>query len=147
MTIAVRLQQERFDVARELVLLEANDAGAVASFTGIVRGDDDVEALELEHYPGMTEKALTALAEEASERWVVSGLTIVHRVGKLQKGEPIVFVGTASAHRGDAIEAMHFLIDRLKTDAPFWKREHLAAGGARWVEARRADETARRRWM
>lgn len=147
MTIEVRLQQERFDVARELALLEAGDAGAVASFTGIVRGDDDVEALELEHYPGMTEKALTALAEEASERWAVSGLTIVHRVGKLQKGEPIVFVGTASAHRADAIEAMHFLIDRLKTDAPFWKREHLTAGGARWVEARQADEAARRRWM
>ena len=132
------------DVAAELAALE-QDAGAVASFTGLVRGDDGVTVLELEHYPGATESALEQLAAEAQARWNLSTVRIVHRVGPMVPGERIVFVGTASAHRGAALEACAFLIDRLKTDAPFWKRE-TRGDTARWVEARATDDHAAARW-
>jgi len=123
----------------------AGGAGAVATFTGLVRDDGGVTTLELEHYPGMTEAALTDLAEQARERWSLHAVTIVHRVGPMSPGERIVFVGTAALHRGAALESCAFLIDRLKTDAPFWKRE-ARAGATTWVEARDADDAAADRW-
>jgi molybdopterin synthase catalytic subunit len=137
------VQAEPVDVAAELARLEP--AGAVASFTGAVRADDGVTALELEHYPGATEAALAALCEEAATRWALSGASVVHRVGAMMPGERIVFVGTASPHRQAALEACAFLIDRLKTDAPFWKCERRG-DDARWVEARESDDHAAARW-
>ncbi|MFM7027486.1 MAG: molybdenum cofactor biosynthesis protein MoaE [Chakrabartia sp.] len=141
----VRVQAEGFDPGAELARLEALDAGAVASFTGLVRGDDGVSTLTLEHYPGMTERALVALADAALARWPLAGIILIHRIGDLARGERIVFVGTASAHRAAALEACAFLIDRLKTDAPFWKREDVA-GERRWVAARDSDNKAADRW-
>ncbi len=113
--------------------------------TGLVRSDDGVGTLELEHYPGATEAALTRLAEEATARWALGAATIVHRVGPMAPGERIVFVAAAAAHRAAALEACAYLIDRLKTDAPFWKRE-TRGGEARWVEARESDADAAARW-
>lgn len=130
----------------ELDRLEAAAcAGAVASFTGLVRADGGVGVLELEHYPGMTEAALTALAEGATARWKLLAASVVHRVGPMHPGERIVFVGAAALHRSAALQACAYLIDRLKTDAPFWKRE-TRGGEAHWVEARGADEAAAERW-
>lgn len=146
MSSEIRIQREAFDAGGELAKLGEGDAGGVASFIGIVRGDDGVEALELEHYPGMTEAALRDIAANAQDRWPLSSLVVIHRIGRLAVGEPIVLVGAASAHRTAAIEAMHFVIDRLKTDAPFWKREWRVDGEARWVEARATDDEALERW-
>ncbi len=143
--ICVRVQPEDFDGGAELAALEGKGGGAVASFTGNVRADDGVEAMTLEHYPGMTEKALTMLAEQATARWPLCGVTVLHRVGTLRAGDRIVFVGTASDHRAAALEACAFLIDRLKTDAPFWKKEHRRDGDS-WVEARATDDAAARSW-
>ncbi len=143
--IRVTVQREPIDVAAALAAVEADGAGAVASFTGLVRADDGVSILELEHYPGMTEAALTALAEGAAARWDLLDVTIVHRVGPMRPGERVVFVGTSARHRAAALEACASLIDRLKTEAPFWKRE-VTADGARWVEARGGDEDAAARW-
>jgi molybdopterin synthase catalytic subunit len=144
--IQVRVQTERFDAGDLLAALEGEGVGAVASFTGIVRGDDGVTAIELEHYPAMTEANLHELAGEALARWLLSGCTIIHRVGRMEVGEPIVLVATASAHRAAALEACTFLIDRLKTDAPFWKKEIFADGREAWVEARCSDNAAAARW-
>ena len=119
--------------------------GAVASFTGLVRADDGVAVLALEHYPGVTEAALTALAEQARARWELIATIIHHRVGPMVPGERVVFVAAAARHRAAALEACGFLIDRLKTDAPFWKREQTQ-DGARWVEPRAGDAEAARRW-
>jgi molybdopterin synthase catalytic subunit len=141
--IRVLVSSAAVDVAAELAALERD--GAVASFTGLVRGDDGVATLELEHFPGATETALLRLAETASARWSLTAATIVHRVGAMVPGERIVFVGTCAPHRGAALEACAYLIDRLKTDAPFWKRETVA-GAARWVEARGSDDAAAARW-
>jgi molybdopterin synthase catalytic subunit len=141
--IRVAVSTAVIDLAAELAALERD--GAVASFTGLVRGDDGVATLELEHYPGATEAALGQLAEAASARWSLTAATIVHRVGPMAPGERIVFVGTCAPHRGAALEACAFLIDRLKTDAPFWKRETVN-GAARWVEARDSDDVAATRW-
>ena len=141
--IRVAVTTNAIDIAAEQVLLE--QGGAVATFTGLVRADDGVATLELEHYPGATEAALTRLAEEAVRRWSLNAATIVHRVGPMQPGERIVFTGAASAHRAAALDACAFLIDRLKTDAPFWKRE-VVAGEGRWVEARDSDDHAADRW-
>ena len=127
------------------VAVEASGAGAVATFSGYVRADDGVSVLELEHYPGVTEAALLALAEEAVARWELIATSLVHRVGPMSPGERIVLVATAAAHRGPALEACAFLIDRLKTDAPFWKRERRG-DDARWVEARAGDVAAGVRW-
>jgi len=143
--IRVLLPTAPIDVAAELAALEAGGAGAVASFTGLVRRDDGVEALELEHYPGATDAALLKLAEAAAARWSLLAVTVVHRVGRMLPGERIVFVAAAARHRAAALEACAYLIDRLKTDAPFWKREETAEG-ARWVEARATDDHAARRW-
>lgn len=141
--IRVAVTTDAINIAAEQLLLE--QGGAVATFTGLVRADDGVATLELEHYPGATEAALTRLAEEAVRRWSLNAATIVHRVGPMQPGERIVFTGAASAHRAAALDACAFLIDRLKTDAPFWKRE-VVAGEGRWVEARDSDDHAADRW-
>ena len=143
--IRVLMQQAPIDIAGELAAIEVVGTGAVASFTGLVRGDDGIETLELEHYPGMTEAALRALAEQAATRWQLLGVSVAHRVGPMRVGERIVFVGTAAPHRAAALEACAFLIDRLKTDAPFWKRE-VRGVDARWVDARDADGVAAGRW-
>jgi len=145
--IEVRVQQEEFDPAIELARLEALGGGAVASFTGLVRGDGGLLAMTLEHYPAMTEPALRAIAEEAARRWPLAGTILIHRHGRLVPGERIVFVGTASSHRAAALESCAFLIDWLKTDAPFWKREEWADGSARWVEAKSVDDAAKARWQ
>ncbi len=142
--IRILVQHEPIDLLAEMERVEA-DAGAVATFTGLVRADDGVATLELEHYPGATEAALTKVAAGAVERWNLHGATIVHRVGPMHPGERIVFVAAASAHRAASLEACAYLIDRLKTDAPFWKRETRGTHAA-WVEARDADEAAAARW-
>ena len=142
--IRILVQHEPIDLLAEMERVEA-DAGAVATFTGLVRADDGVATLELEHYPGATEAALTKVAAGAVERWNLHGATIVHRVGPMHPGERIVFVAAASAHRAASLEACAYLIDRLKTDAPFWKRETRGTNAA-WVEARDADEAAAARW-
>lgn len=141
--ISVRVSNAPIDLAVEMAAAERG--GAVATFTGLVRADDGVRTLTLEHYPGATERALLALAEEATARWSLLGATIVHRVGPMQPGDRIVFVAAAAAHRGAALDACAFLIDRLKTDAPFWKRESVA-GDERWVDARSADSAAADKW-
>jgi molybdopterin synthase catalytic subunit len=143
--IQVRVQTERFDAGDLLAALEGEGVGAVASFTGIVRGDDGVTAIELEHYPAMTEANLHELAGEALARWLLSGCTIIHRVGRMEVGEPIVLVATASAHRAAALEACTFLIDRLKTDAPFWKKEYRGPK-VEWVEAKASDADRATTW-
>jgi molybdopterin synthase catalytic subunit len=148
--IRILVSPALIDLAAEMALAEqASGAGAVATFTGLVRADagvaGDVDVLELEHYPGATETALTLLAEEASARWQLGAVTIVHRVGPMRPGERIVFVAAAAPHRGAALDACAYLIDRLKTDAPFWKRE-IRGRTAAWVEPREADTTAADRW-
>jgi len=140
------VQTEDFDSGAELARLETLGGGAVASFTGLVRGDDGLTALTLEHYPGMTEAALSALADQAEARWPLAGLVLIHRVGRMAVGERIVLVATASPHRAAALEACSFLIDRLKTDAPFWKKEERGSGESRWVKARASDDQAAARW-
>jgi molybdopterin synthase catalytic subunit len=143
--IDVRVTAEDFDPGTELAALETLPGGAVASFTGLVRDDGGVEELFLEHYPDATEKALRDLAAEAVQRWSLAAATVIHRVGAMKPGERIVFVGTAAAHRAGALEACAFLIDRLKTDAPFWKRE-TRGQDARWVGERDSDHHAANRW-
>jgi molybdopterin synthase catalytic subunit len=144
--IIVRVSPDPFDLGADITALGGDGIGAVASFVGIVRGDGGLTALTLEHYPAMTEATLRALAEEAACRWELGGVTLHHRVGRLVPGDPIVLVACASAHRKDALEACVFLIDRLKTDAPFWKRESFADGREIWVEARGSDDSAAARW-
>jgi molybdopterin synthase catalytic subunit len=148
--MSVSVQEADFDPGVEIGALSAGrrDVGAVASFVGLVREANEgegVSAMTLEHYPGMTERALGEIIAEAERRWPLLGLRVIHRVGRLQPGERIVFVGVASAHRGAAFAACEFLMDYLKTRAPFWKREETPQG-ARWVEARDADDAAAARW-
>ncbi|MEM8792777.1 MAG: molybdenum cofactor biosynthesis protein MoaE [Pseudomonadota bacterium] len=142
------IQTSDFDSARESRRLTDGNTqiGAVASFTGLVRGSDDtVRLMELEHYPGMTERALEGIIKDARARWPLDGVRIVHRVGPLEPGEQIVLVLAASRHREAALEAVAFIMDFLKTKAPFWKREE-GPDGATWVDARESDETAAARW-
>ena len=146
----IRVQQEDFDAGREIAAVRARNpkVGAVASFIGVVRDVNDgagVAAMTLEHYPGMTEKALQAIVDEAAGRWEVLDCTVVHRVGKLEPTDQIVLVAVASGHRGDAFAACEFIMDYLKTRAPFWKKEETAQG-ARWVEAKDSDDTSAGRW-
>ena len=146
---AVRVQAADFDPGDELTALQTEageGCGAVASFLGIVRGTGGITRLSLEHYPGMTERELIPLAAEAEARWAPAVVRIVHRFGDLSVGDRIVFAAVASPHRAFAFEACAFLVDRLKTEAPFWKRE-LTADGSRWVEARAEDEKAADRWQ
>jgi molybdopterin synthase catalytic subunit len=144
----ISVQEAVFDLAAESAALAVGraDVGGMASFVGICRADDGIAAMVLEHYPGMTEKALAGIAAEAERRWPLTGCTVIHRVGRLEPGAPIVLVLTASAHRSAALESCAFLIDWLKTGAPFWKREEFADGTTRWVEARAEDEAATSRW-
>ncbi len=150
MTPTIRVQAAPFDLGAEMAALAAGrtDIGGIGSFVGIVRSgaDQALESLTLEHYPGMTERAMEAIAAEACRRWSLLGCTLVHRVGRLLPGEPIVLVLAAAAHRGAALEATAFLIDWLKTRAPFWKSEQFAGGSSEWVAARDADHEAAARW-
>ncbi|OHC71926.1 MAG: molybdenum cofactor biosynthesis protein MoaE [Rhodocyclales bacterium RIFCSPLOWO2_02_FULL_63_24] len=155
--MSVSVQQADFDAGAEIAALAAgrDEVGAVASFVGLVRadksaagvgaGDSAVQAMTLEHYPGMTEKALTAIVDEARGRWDIYGVRVIHRIGRLLPGDRIVFVAVASAHRGEAFAACEFIMDYLKTRAPFWKKEETPAGG-RWVDAREGDDHAAGRW-
>lgn len=144
--IDVRVQAEDIDVGTALTALEALGGGGVGSFTGVVRGGDGLATLILEHHPTMTLKAMRAIVDEACARWPLLGVTAVHRIGPLAPGARIVLVAAASPHRAAALEATAFLIDWLKTKAPFWKQERFADGAARWVEARGADDQAAARW-
>jgi molybdopterin synthase catalytic subunit len=146
----VRIQAEDFDVSRELAALRAGDArvGAVAAFIGTVRDVNDASAvatMTLEHYPGMTEKALQAIVEEAKSRWDIIDALVIHRIGELKPTDQIVLAAVTSAHRGDAFAACEFIMDYLKTRAPFWKKEATPTG-ARWVDARASDDDAAARW-
>ena len=148
--MTVRIQTADFDVGRELTALRAGNprVGAVAAFVGTVRDVNDgstVAAMTLEHYPGMTEKALAAIVDEAKARWDLIEALVVHRVGPLAPADQIVLVGVTSAHRGEAFAACEFIMDYLKTRAPFWKKE-MTPDGARWVEARTSDDDAAARW-
>jgi molybdopterin synthase catalytic subunit len=148
--MSVRVQTQDFDIAHEIAALRAGDArvGAVAAFIGLVRDVNDaaaVSTLTLEHYPGMTEKALAGIVDEAKTRWRVYDALVIHRVGELKPTDQIVLVVVTGAHRGDAFAACEFIMDYLKTRAPFWKKEQTPAG-ERWVEARTSDDEAAARW-
>jgi len=148
MKIVVR--SEAFDLGAEVDAMRRGrtDIGAIASFVGLARDMNEgsgVAAMTLEHYPGMTEKALGRLVEEAKSRWALLDVTVIHRIGRLLPGDPIVLVAVASSHRGEAFAACEFIMDYLKTRAPFWKKEETSAG-ERWVEARASDDAAAARW-
>ena len=157
--MSVSVQEQDFDVGAEIAELSGgrDDVGAVASFVGLVRADKlsaeivgagdtaPVCAMTLEHYPGMTENALAAIVAEAQARWTLLGVRVIHRVGRLLPGDRIVLVVVASSHRGDAFAACEFIMDYLKTQAPFWKKEENASSG-RWVDVREADDAAAARW-
>lgn len=149
--MAVRVQAERFDLGAEVDALIAGNAaiGGVATFTGYVRDfstESGVVAVTLEHYPGMTERMLEQIEAEARQRWQLEDALIIHRFGRMTVGEPIVLVVTAASHRHAAFESAAFLMDWLKTKAPFWKCEETANGGAHWVDARESDDSAAARW-
>jgi molybdopterin synthase catalytic subunit len=146
----IQVQSEPFDISaeQEILLRGKSGVGALVTFVGLMRDINegaDVASMHLEHYPGMTEKALAAIAEEAAQRWDLEDIGILHRVGTVKPQDPIVFVGVTSRHRGDAFRACEFLIDYLKTRAPFWKKEQTGEG-ERWVDARTTDDRAARRW-
>ena len=148
--VTIRIQEADFDIAQEIAALTEGriDIGAVVSFSGICRGSENGEpiaALTLEHYPGMAEAEIARHTDEAMSRWPLTGLTVVHRVGRITPGENIVLVLAASAHRQAAFEAAEFLMDYLKANAPFWKREESAAGTS-WIEAHDHDDAAAARW-
>jgi molybdopterin synthase catalytic subunit len=149
--LSVRVQREDFDIGAEVARLTAGrtDVGAIVTFTGTVRAENDgagVAGMTLEHYPGMTEQELARVEAEAAQRWPLQASLIVHRVGTLKPGDNIVLVATASAHRQAAFAAAEFLMDYLKTRAPFWKKELTPEGEERWVDARDSDEAAAKRW-
>lgn len=146
----VRVQTQDFDLSAEVAALRADNprVGAVVTFVGTVRDMNDgasVSAMELEHYPGMTEQALENIVGQACARWPLAGALVIHRVGPLLPQEQIVLVAVSSAHRGEAFDACEFIIDYLKTEAPFWKKEQTPEG-ARWVDARESDDTATAKW-
>ncbi len=149
--MSISVQQADFDVNAEIAALSAGreDVGAVASFVGLVRvatmAGEKVGAMTLEHYPGMTEKALAVIVAEAKSRWDIQAVRVIHRIGRLMPGDRIVLVAVASAHRGTAFAACEFITDYLKTRAPFWKKEETPRGG-QWVAARDADDAAAARW-
>lgn len=140
------VQEPDFDAGVEIARLNAAGVGGIGSFIGTVRDSGGLAALYLEHYPGMTERAVEKIVRQAQARWPLLACTVIHRVGRLLPGENIVFVGAASAHREAALSATAFLIDWLKTSAPFWKREEFSSGAAEWVAAKQADEAAARGW-
>jgi molybdopterin synthase catalytic subunit len=147
----IRVQEADFDIGAEFARISAGrtDIGGVAAFVGLVRdltGGEATSAMTLEHYPGMTERQIARIEEEARRRWPLDDVTIIHRYGRLVPGDRIVLVLTAASHRQAALESCQFLIDWLKTKAPFWKREE-SAGGERWVAARTSDDSAAARWI
>lgn len=142
----VSIQLEDFDVAAEMAALERAGGGGVASFTGIVRGEDDLIALQLDHYPAMTQAQVERIVAQALARWPLLAVRVIHRVGRLEPGARIVFVGTASRHRAAALESCAFLIDWLKSAAPFWKKAYFADGTAAWVEAKARDAEEMAKW-
>lgn len=144
--ITISVSQKDFDAGTEIRKIADLGGGAVASFTGQVRGDSDLVALELEHYPTMTEQALRAIAEEAASQWPLHGITVIHRVGRLEVHDQIVLVCTGSDHRQAAISACSFIMDKLKTVAPFWKKEIWRDGSESWVEERQSDLDAAADW-
>ena len=158
--MSVSVQHEAFDVGEEIAALTVgrHEIGAVASFVGLVREmnaaggaaamgeENQVSAMTLEHYPGMTEHALEEIVADARQRWNLLAVRVVHRFGRLLPGDPIVLVVVAGAHRGEAFAACEFIMDYLKTQAPFWKKEESADAAARWVDAREGDDAAARRW-
>lgn len=151
MDVEIRVQETPFDALAEIAPVYAGRpaVGGVVSFIGLMRDmnqGDAVSGMTLEHYPGMTEKALATIVDEAGERWSIDAVRVIHRVGALEPQDPIVLVAVASAHRGEAFRACEFIIDYLKTRAPFWKREQTADGKSRWVEARESDEDAAAIW-
>ncbi|MCM0147458.1 molybdopterin synthase catalytic subunit MoaE [Photobacterium galatheae] len=145
----VRVQHDDFDVGDEYnALAQTTQAGAIVTFTGKVRDmnlGESVTSLTLEHYPGMTEKSLASIIVQAKSRWPLFSVTVIHRIGHLSSGDQIVFVGVSSAHRGAAFQACEFIMDYLKTEAPFWKKE-VREGQSTWVDARESDHQARERW-
>jgi len=150
--MTVRVQSENFDIGAEVRALqgERTDIGAIVTFTGTVRGDTKagaITSMTLEHYPGMTERELERVEAEAHERWPLQGTTIIHRFGDLKPGENIVLVVAASRHRHAAFEAAEFLMDYLKSRAPFWKKEAGTDGAGSWVDARESDDDAMKRWQ
>ena len=150
MSEQVRVQESDFDIGAEIATFknDRTDIGAICTFTGLVRDlnlDDHVTTLTLEHYPGMTEKTLKEIIDQAIERWNLIDAMVIHRIGTLKPADQVVFVATASAHRGDAFLACEFIMDFLKTRAPFWKREETP-DGSRWIEARGADSESAERW-
>ena len=147
----ILVQTEAFDLGAEVDVMRQGrtDIGAIASFVGLARDLNEgsgVTAMTLEHYPGMTEKALAALVDEANTRWTLLDVTVIHRVGRLLPGDSIVLVAVASSHRGEAFAACEFIMDYLKTQAPFWKKEETPEG-ERWVDARASDDAAAARWQ
>lgn len=149
--MSVSVQTADFDVSNELAIMRAGrtDIGAIACFVGLVRDlnqGDQVSAMTLEHYAGMTEKALKQIIEQAEQRWQIQAVRIIHRVGELKPSDQIVLVAAASVHRQEAFAACAFMMDYLKTEAPFWKKEHTPTG-ARWVDARETDTQAKARWQ
>jgi molybdopterin synthase catalytic subunit len=144
--ISIRVDEADFEPSVEIAALEGLGGGGVATFTGLVRGEDGLTELRLDHYPSMTRAQVERIAADASARWPLLGIRIIHRVGALHPGDRIVFVGTASRHRTAALEACAFLIDWLKTSAPFWKKESFADGHSAWVEARMEDEMKAAEW-
>lgn len=145
--MAVRVQADAFDPGAELSAFARGraDIGAIVTFTGVVRDDGGLQRLEIEHYPGMTERAIAAIEAEAIDRWHLRDSLVIHRHGLLAPAAPIMMVATAASHRGDAFAAAEFLMDYLKSRAPFWKRE-VTGSGAAWVAAKDSDEDALRRW-
>ena len=146
--MVVSITEDDFDIAAEHQKLKSVTAGAIVTFTGTVRdlADGGLQAMTLEHYPGMTESEIEAIVATAQARWPLTAVSVIHRVGRLQPLDNIVFVGCASAHRGAAFDAANFIMDFLKTNAPFWKKED-GSGGAKWVDARDSDTAALARWQ
>ncbi|MCB6184383.1 molybdenum cofactor biosynthesis protein MoaE [Leeia sp. TBRC 13508] len=150
--ISIRVEAADFNIAEEqkLLLSRVSATGAVVAFTGVVREfvkDQRLISMMLEHYPGMTEKALFAIAEQAKSRWDLSAITIIHRIGHLHANEQIVLVLVSSMHRGEAFSGCEFIMDYLKTEAPFWKKEFFETGESNWVDARHSDDLAKHRWQ
>jgi len=151
-SVIVRVGEADFDVGAECRALASHSrqSGAIVQFVGLMRDrnqGDDVLTMELEHYPGMTERCITEIVNRAQQRWPLFAVTVIHRVGVLQPQDQIVFVGVSAAHRLDAFQSCEFIMDYLKTEAPFWKKECTLNGEQRWVDARQTDQQARKRWQ
>ncbi len=142
----ISVQPDDFDTGAEIAALEALGGGGIATFTGVVRGEGGLVALQLDHYPAMTQGQLERIVAQAQARWPLLGVRVIHRIGRLEPGARIVFVGTASRHRAAALESCAFLIDWLKSHAPFWKKAHFADGSSHWVEARAEDDARAAAW-